>query len=183
MTFGYSFLCGSHGADGYIRTTEGKRYVSVRGMKPGEPCVLYAFIDHGADICGQASADSDGHAALETTRSGPLFVVQRGMVCLWEGDDNNYLRACSFLSSPNTNPKESLQEEAIQNEKALTHEEALPKTDLANSVIAFREEKENVPQENISPAGKDEQNRAYPLRAPGNGEPVDALPERRYIRY
>ncbi len=184
MAFGYAFLCGFQGAKGYIRETDGIRTVSVRGMKPGETCVLYVFIDKEADICDQKTADSDGHATLETARSGPLFVTQNETVRLWEGNDDAYLRACEFLVSHSHASMDNFQKETIKRkEEAPAANEAETNMDSWVFEPAIPDEKENFPQENISPAGKVEQEPDYTLRAPGKGEPVDTLPERNHTMY
>ena len=180
MAFGYTFLCGRQGAEGFIQETEGKRSVSVRGMRQGETCCLYALAENGAEICDQKPANQDGHTTLETARPGPLFVAQMEAVRLWEGDDDVYLRACSILSSGCTGSEEKWQKEAAQkDEKTLPQEEASSEMNSAVFAPAIPNEKENFPQENFSPTGKEEREPNYTLRAPGNGEPVDALPERR----
>ena len=187
MTFGYSMLCGRLGAEGYIRASDGKRSVSARGMQPGETCILYALTGNGAEICDRKTADFDGHAMLETQKNGSLFVCQNDAVRLWEADDDIYLRACAYLASQRFSAEDHLPEET-EDKKESAQEQETPTEEMdglsADSV--FSETEKAFPQEEASPAGKEDENPVYTLRAPTSGEPVDALPERNpydYMRY
>ena len=149
MAFGYALLRGRDGASGCVRTADGKRSVSLRGLKPGESCAFYTMEENTVTRRGEARADQTGQANLKYQGSGPLFVSAGGRVRLWEGGEENYLRAAAFL-----------REEERKNQNVPPSE---PK----------KEKEFAPPQERSEMHAKKE---TWSLRKPGPGEPVDALP-------
>ena len=171
MAFGYTLLRGKREAAGYIQKTGGKRTVFVRGMKPDENCGLYVLTENGAALCTQKTAGPGGQVQLETDGAGTLFVAADGGVRLWEGDDEAFLRACAYLEAQRkTVPSFSREKQTEKRED--TQKEGVDERTEQKNTENSPQKKEGTPQT----AGKE--GPLYALRAPGRGEPVDALPER-----
>ena len=130
MAFGYSFLCGRQGAEGYIRDTNGKRSVIARGMMPGQTCFLYAVTENGITVYDRKTADAGGNAEFLAKGPGNLFIADGNAVRLWETDDSVYLRACAFLSA-----KDSKEEAKERLEKGILSD--LPLNPVENAGGAY----------------------------------------------
>ena len=178
MGFGYALMRGQKGMEGYIRQTEGKREVSVRGAAPGAECALYAISENGGGLCGKARADQSGQCCLHASQPGRLFVAVAGQVRLWEGGDEDYLRACGFLRDA----EESRPTPPAAEEPPLAAATAAQKETPEEKTGREPEKQDLSPEEEEAAktvarkrdAGEPE----YTLRPPGDGEPVDALPGR-----
>ena len=171
MGFGYSFLRGRQGAEGHVQEKGVGRLVTLRGLKEGEACVLYVFSGGAARTAARERADGAGQARLTANQKGKLFVAVGGQVRLWEGEEEDYLRACAWLAEEKKN---ALAEEK-EKEKEKGAEEAAPSLPAPS-----REEPEDpgrapAPEKQKAPLPPPE--REYTLRPAGEGEGVDALPE------
>ncbi|MBR0406708.1 MAG: hypothetical protein IJI53_01590 [Clostridia bacterium] len=184
MAFAYEIMRGRRGASGHCQETAGKTAVHGRGFNPGETCVLYALTREGAEKRDETQADGNGHVML-TGRSGhSFFVVSEGGVRLWQGGEDNYLRAAEWLKKERRKAREEQRAPAI-----IEPEEArkILAKDLEEiqTPPAKEEEKEEAESEAAEPmeqtatqeTSKPESEPPYTLRPAGSGEPVDTLPE------
>ena len=175
MAFGYGLLRGRQGAEGYIRETDGKKIITARHLSPGREYALYALLEGSARRCCVRQADGAGDWQGESRWSAPCFLADETGVKLWEGDEEDYLRACACLGAMGAAPRPPQTAPSGQEAPAL-----LPRPSGAES----REEKGAKPspaEEPPLPVQK-QSAPAYRLRPPGEGEAVDGLPALRWPR-
>ncbi len=186
VAFGYEILHGRQGVTGHCRDTEGKTVVQARGFQPGERCVLYALMNGSAEMRDEQTADGNGQAVLTGMGGGPVFVASGGKVLLWQGGEENYLRACEWMKRGQKKTGET------QNDASPEHDGKQPETttvqpeDARNILARDLEEiqMEPVKPESVLDVPETEEKSAppasetpYTLRPAGTGEPVDALPD------
>ena len=100
MRFGYRLMRGRQGVSGHARAMGSRAVLSVRGLSPDEPCVLFALRDRGAERLETRKVGRDGTAQFMIGAEESLFAAQGSRVVLWEdGPDaeEQYLRACAWL--------------------------------------------------------------------------------------
>ena len=207
MAFGYDMLTGRQGASGYCRKVEGKTEIHARGLEQGESCALYELLPGCAEKRDEKTADGNGQAVF-TCRSGDaFFVASKGRVRLWQGGEENYLRACEWMQKEKTkkeetpksiSPETSIAPHAVETEETIKEEPKTAQNILTRDLEEIQrseitEDREKIPEELPSPTimtEKDETGKmelaeepvpsapepSYTLRSPGDGEPVDALP-------
>lgn len=172
MALGYEMLRGRLGAAGYWRESGGKIQVQARGLKPGETCVLYAWTEDAPRECDRRQADRNGRAALQAeSGSGMLFAAVDGGLRLWQGGEEACLRAGDWLRQE----KEKREAPPVN---AAPPQEAEPALRRALEEIQAPPEAEETPPP--TQAEKAPADAPYTLRAPGTGEPADALPALRW---
>ena len=185
MAFGYELLHGRHGAAGHCRKEEGKTIVHVRGLKPGETCVLYALVDAGAEKQDEQTADSSGQAVLAGMGETPVFVAAEGRLCLWQGGEENCLRASEWMKQ--AQPKtEKTQKDVSPKEKDDQEKQRMIRSEDPVKILSRDLEEIQLTPEPVNfipaaePEGKQPVSEAeptYTLRSAGTGEPVDTLPD------
>ena len=207
MAFGYDMLTGRQGASGYCRKVEGKTEIHARGLEQGESCALYELLPGCAEKRDEKTADGNGQAVF-TCRSGDaFFVASKGRVRLWQGGEENYLRACEWMQKKKTkkeetpkgiSPETSIAPHAAEKEETNKEKQKTAQNILTRDLEEIQrsgksEDREKKPEELPSPTittEKDETEKmesagepvpsapepSYTLRSPGDGEPVDALP-------
>ena len=107
MAFGYDLLTGRQGASGYCRKLGEKTEIHARGLESGESCALYELLPGCAEKRDEKTADGNGQAVF-TCRSGDaFFVASKGRVRLWQGGEENYLRACEWMQKEKTKKEET----------------------------------------------------------------------------
>ena len=174
MAFGYEILHGKHGAAGHCREADGKTVVQARGFRPGESCVLYALMNDRAEKRDEQTADGNGQAVLTCAGGGPVFAVSGNKVVLWQGGEENYLRACEWMKRGQKKTGET------RNDAPPEHDGKQPETTTvqqedAQSILA--RDLEEIQLEPVKPESIQEAEPPYTLRPAGTGEPVDALPD------
>ena len=97
MAFGYEMLHGRQGAAGYCREESGETVIRAKGFKPGERYVLHALLPDRIEQLSEKTADSSGQAVFRCFAGNPVFVAVNGKPCLWQGGEENYLRASEEL--------------------------------------------------------------------------------------
>jgi len=186
MAIGYDILNGRQGASGYCRETGGQTELHARGLRPGDSCALYELLPDHAKMREEQTADGNGQAVFTCRSGNALFVTANGRVRLWQGGEENYLRACDWLKREQSKTGEtlpSISPEQIKETEKPTKEES----DAAQNILARDLEEIQIPitaaehHQPEEPATAEKQvpaapEPAYTLRAPGAGEPVDALP-------
>ena len=113
MTFGYDMLNGRQGASGYCRKAGEKTEIHARGLKVGESCVLYELLPDGAEKRDEQTADANGQTVFSFAGGNAVFVTAGGKVRLWQGGEENYLRACEWIQ------REKMKKEKIKKEETL----------------------------------------------------------------
>lgn len=178
--FGYAFMKGQNGMEGYIRDTAGKRMMQARGIPAGETCELYALTGSFAKKCGRAAADQSGQCRIAAADPGALFAVVNGRVRLWEGGDETYLRACAFLEKQATQSAPPHQPAEAASQAAKPSFSPAKETDAPQKEEENKSEKEEKAEKKEKKKEKEnEKERPYVLRPAGTGENVDTLPPRR----
>ena len=195
--FGYEILRGRQGAAGHFRESDGKTVIHARGLKPGETCALYALTENSAEKRGEAAADGNGQAVLTGICGRPFFVTANEKLMLWQGGEDNYLRASEWLRHERAaqekketallepeEPQQILEMEPEETqqilEKDLKEIQTVPLTDAAPAEETRTEKEEAEREKNeiiIENTTVIQSEQPYSLRSPGNGEPVDTLPE------
>ncbi len=184
MEFQYFLMRGRRGASGYGMKRDGKKEVVFRGLKPGQTCALYALNGSGARFCGTKEADGAGQASFTVPDEGPLFAAADGQAILWEGENENFLRACAWLEKEKKKREVTAEKPAAEekNEKAAAGEArgeekedapARAKTEAA----VFSEDKVSGSDQEKTAAEKNTPEERWTLRPAGEGEAVDALTE------
>ncbi|MBR5110978.1 MAG: hypothetical protein IK099_12395 [Clostridia bacterium] len=184
--FGYEILRGRQGAAGHFRESEGKTAIHAQGLKPGETCVIYALKENRAEKRGEAMTDGNGRAVWTGICGQPFFVAAHGKVLLWQGGEEDYLRAGECL-------KKGLEAEQKKKPPASATETAqsiLEKDLLEIQTVPLPDETdaaEKAPKESAETAKRQEEQSMnenahktethYTLRSPSGGEPVDTLPD------
>ena len=151
MAFGYEILHGRQGVTGHCREINGKTVVQARGFQPGESC--------------------NGQAVLTCAGGGPVFVVSGDKVLLWQGGEENYLRACDWIKREQKKTGET-QKDASPDNNNQQPEPENPRSILVRDLEEIQ--LEPVKAESVPEAPDPEP--AYTLRPAGTGEPVDTLP-------
>ena len=206
MTFGYDMLNGRQGASGYCRKAGEKTEIHARGLKVGESCALYELLPDRAEKRDEKSADANGQAVFSFAGGNAVFVTAGGKVRLWQGGEENYLRACEWIQKEKTKkeetPKGISTETTIEPSAAETEESISEEPEAAENILARDLEEIQIPihaeakkeqtqlktEENQTPTNPEEKDEVekhldeeqaltYTLRSPGDGEPVDALPD------
>ena len=206
MTFGYDMLNGRQGASGYCRKAGEKTEIHARGLKVGESCVLYELLPDRAEKRDEQTADANGQAVFSFAGGNAVFVTAGGKVRLWQGGEENYLRACEWIQKEKTKKEETqrsissdttIEPLAAETEEYISEEpeaaENILRRDLEEIQIpipaeAKKEQTQLKTEENQTPTNPEEMDKTekileeeptptYTLRSPGAGEPVDALPD------
>lgn len=183
----YVLLKGRLGVWGHARTAEGRREVWARGLPPGEKCTLYCLGKGCAFPCDTAPADGEGQVRLSLTGGGQVFLTAGNRVVLWEEGEQggeSYFRACQALDRLQERPLPEQAVGAVQaGESSLSPGPAAPASGADDSKQSeerpvkeaqakeIGDLKPFVPPPPAAPEGP-----SYPLRTPGSGEGVDALP-------
>ena len=206
MTFGYDMLNGRQGASGYRREAGGKTEIHIRGFKPGESCALYELLPDCAEKHDEQTADANGQTVFSFAGGNAVFVTAGGKVRLWQGGEENYLRACEWIQKEKTkkeetqrsiSPETTIEPSAAETEESISEEpEAaenilrrdleeiqipIPAEEKNGQVQVKSEENQTITNTEENDEGEkhleEEQTPTYTLRSPGAGEPVDALPD------
>lgn len=206
MTFGYDMLNGRQGASGYCRKAGEKTEIHARGLKVGESCVLYELLPDRAEKRREQTADANGQAVFSFAGGNAVFVTAGGKVRLWQGGEENYLRACEWMQKEKIKKEETLKsispETTIEPPAAETEEAIRKEPEAAENILRRELEEIQIPipaeakkeqtqlktEENQTPTNPEENDEgekhldeeqapAYTLRSPGAGEPVDTLPD------
>lgn len=152
---GYRLMRGRQGASGHIREMGDGGLLSAGGLTPGERYALRAL--PGGECLQEKAADGEGCVSFACTALGPVFLARGSSVVLWEGEEQGYWMACGCLQ----------QEKKAPAALASPAQEAAPPAEEAPAAPA-----DALPPSPPRPA----QRSAVPLRSPGEGAPVDALP-------
>ena len=205
MAFGYDLLTGRQGASGYCRKLGEKTEIHARGLESGEICAVYELLPGRAEKRDEKTADTNGQAIFTCIGGNALFVALNGKVRLWQGGEENYLRACEWIQKEKTkkeetqrsiSPESNMEPPVIETEESISEEpeaaENLLARDLEEIQIpihaeAKKEQTQLKTEENQTPTNpeekdevekhlEEEQTPTYTLRSLGDGEPVDALP-------
>ena len=205
MTFGYDMLNGRQGASGYCRKAGEKTEIHAKGLRLGESCVLYELLPDRAEKRDEQTADANGQAVFSFAGGNAVFVTAGGKVRLWQGGEENYLRACEWIQKEKTkkeetpkgiSPDTTIEPLAAETEESISEEpeaaENILRRDLEEIQIpipaeAKKEQAQLKTEENQTPSNTEEMDKTdkileeeptptYTLRSPGSGEPVDALP-------
>ena len=171
VAFGYEILRGKHGAAGHCREADGKTIVQARGFQPGESCILFALMNDHAEKRDEQTADGNGQAVLTCAGGGPVFVASGDKVLLWQGGEENYLRACDWIKRGQKKTGETRKDAPPDNNNQQPEPEN-PQSILARDLEEIQ--MEPVKAESVPEAPDTEP--PYTLRPAGTGEPVDALP-------
>ena len=107
MAFGYDMLTGRQGASGYSRKVGGKTEIHARGLEPGESCAVYELLPGCAEKRDEKTADTNGQAIFTCIGGNALFVASNGKIRLWQGGEENYLRACEWMQKEKTKKEET----------------------------------------------------------------------------
>ena len=207
MAFGYDMLTGRQGASGYCRKVEGKTEIHARGLEQGESCALYELLPGRAEKRDEKTADGNGQIVFTCQSGNAFFVASKGRVRLWQGGEENYLRACEWMqekTKKEETQKSISSETSIAPPAAEKEETNKEKPKAAQNILTrdleeiqrseITEDREKMPEELPSPTitteidetGKMESagepvpsapEPSYTLRSPSTGEPVDALPD------
>ncbi len=206
MTFGYDMLNGRQGASGYCRKAGEKTEIHARGLKVGESCVLYELLPDRAEKRDEQTADANGQAVFSFAGGNAVFVTAGGKVRLWQGGEENYLRACEWIQKEKTkkeetpkgiSPESNMEPPVIETEESISEEpEAaenilrrdleeiqipIPAEEMNGQVQVKSEENQTITNTEENDKGEkhleEEQTPTYTLRSPGDGEPVDTLPD------
>ena len=205
MTFGYDMLNGRQGASGYCRKAGEKTEIHARGLKLGESCVLYELLPDRAEKRDEQTADANGQTVFSFAGGNAVFVTAGDKVRLWQGGEENYLRACEWIQKEKTKKEETQRsispDTTIEPLAAETEEYISEKPEAAENILRRDLEEIQIPipaeEKNGQVQVKSEENQTitnteendegekhldeeqaltYTLRSPGDGEPVDALP-------
>ena len=205
MTFGYDMLNGRQGASGYCRKAGEKTEIHARGLKVGESCVLYELLPDGAEKRDEQTADANGQTVFSFAGGNAVFVTAGGKVRLWQGGEENYLRACEWIQKEKTKKEETQRsispDTTIEPLAAETEEYISEEPEAAENILRRELEEIQIPihaeekkeqaqlktEENQTTTNteetdegekhlEEEQTPTYTLRSLGDGEPVDALP-------
>ena len=171
MAFGYEILHGRQGVTGHCREINGKTVVQARGFQPGESCILFALMNDHAEKRDEQAADGNGQAVLTCAGGRPVFVVSGDKVLLWQGGEENYLRACDWIKREQKKIGET-QKDASPDNNNQQPEPENPRSILVRDLEEIQ--LEPVKAESVPEAPDPEP--AYTLRPAGTGEPVDTLP-------
>ncbi|MBR3019221.1 MAG: hypothetical protein IKH57_19435 [Clostridia bacterium] len=192
--FGYEILRGRQGAVGHFRESNGKTVIHARGLRPGETYTLYTLTENRAEKRGEALADWNGQAEMTEKCERPFFVAAGGKVLLWQGGEDDYLRACEWIKRERK-PVQEKETATAQIKPAIAAsddaQKILEKDIKTIQTIPYANENhpEKTPKEKEETMERHEQEilmekttsdptePPYTLRAPGDGEPVDTLPE------
>ena len=206
MTFGYDMLNGRQGASGYCRKAGEKTEIHARGLKVGESCVLYELLPDRTEKRDEQTADANGQTVFSFAGGNAVFVTAGGKVRLWQGGEENYLRACEWMQKEKIKKEETLKsispETTIEPLAAETEESISEDPEAAENILRRELEEIQIPihaeekkeqaqlktEENQTTTNteendegekhlEEEQTPAYALRSLGDGEPVDALPD------
>lgn len=167
MAFGYEILRGRQGVTGHCREANGKTVVQARGFQPGESCVLFSLMNDHAEKRDEQPADGKGQAVLTCAGGGPVFVASGNKVLLWQGGEENYLRACDWMKRGQKKTGETRKDASPDNDNQQPEPEDMQKI-LARDLEEIQLEPaktESIPEP------------SYTLRPAGTGEPVDTLPD------
>lgn len=195
MEFGYRLLRGREGVSGHIRGMGRDCRIAVRGLTPGWDCALYALREGRATLCCRQRVDGEGQVMLSTAQPGRLFLTAGERVVAWEegpASGETYFQACQWLQKE-AEQKRQKERADQKNEAARAEPEAIheKKTDEASAEEQRAEDapespppSSREPWQAYEPAARaspvEEAPAPYTLRAPGVGEPVDALPALRW---
>ena len=177
VAFGYEILRGRQGVTGHCRETEGKTVVQARGFQPGERCVLYALMNGSAEMRDEQTADGNGQAVLTGAGGGPVFVASGNKVLLWQGGEENYLRACDWIKREQKKTGETQNDASPDHDGILSEPAAAEPEDAQRILVRDLEEIQMEPVKPESVPEPSDTEPSYTLRPAGTGEPVDALPD------
>ena len=203
MRFGYRLMRGRQGVSGHARAMGTSAALSVRGLSPGEPCVLYALGEREARMLETRRVDRDGRTQFMVQTDEPLFAVQNGRVVLWEDSpdaEEQFLLASGWIKGENEKkqlktegsasrlreqppvisaarkPKTSKEEPPEEKTSASeTERQDTEEITLAAELAVHAEEIVFHPTKDNQPEQKNDPKR-FSLRPAGSGEAVDALP-------
>ena len=165
MAFGYDMLTGRQGASGYCRKVEGKTEIHARGLESGEICAVYELLPGRAEKRDEKTADGNGQIVFTCQSGNAFFVASKGRVRLWQGGEENYLRACEWMQKEKTKKEETQKsissETSIAPPAAETEETIKEEPKAAQNILArdleeiqrseITEDREKMPEELPSP--------------------------------
>ncbi|MBR3107936.1 MAG: hypothetical protein IKH30_12300 [Clostridia bacterium] len=166
MAFGFEILHGRGGAAGHCRELGEKKEIHIRGLAPGKQCILYALLDDGAEKLDEQTADGNGQAMLTGNGGFPILVASDGRVLLWQGREENYLRASEWMKREQAKAGEAQQ---AASSEPISEQEEQPVTEQEDTARILARDLEEI---QLPP----ESEPSYALRSPGTGDPVDTLP-------
>lgn len=192
MAFGYDLLTGRQGASGYCRKVGEKNEIHARGLEPGENCAVYELLPGRAEKRDEKTADGNGQAVFTCRGGNAFFVASKGRVRLWQGGEENYLRACEWMQKEKTKKEETQKsissETSIAPPAAETEETIKEEPKAAQNILTWdleeiqrseiTEDREKMPEELPSPTITTEIDETGKMESAG--EPVPSAPEPSY---
>ncbi len=140
MAFGYDMLTGWQGVSGYCRKEGEKIEIHARGLEPGESCAVYELLPGCAEKRDEKTADGNGQAVFTCRGGEAFFVASKGRVRLWQGGEENCLRACEWMQKEKIKkeetPKSISSETSIALPAAETEETIKEEPEAARDILA-----------------------------------------------
>ena len=192
MAFGYDMLTGRQGASGYCRKVGEKTEIHARGLESGEICAVYELLPGCAEKRDEKTAETNGQAVFACISGSALFVASNGKVRLWQGGEENYLRACEWMqkekakkeeTQKSISPETSIAPHAVETEETIKEEPKTAQNILTRDLEEIQrseitEDREKIPEELPSPTIITEKDETVKMELAE--EPVPSAPEPSY---